>query len=92
MLPEVFGLNGWVRGVADRIARSGTPALAMPLFARTAPQLELGYSDADLAEGRRHKDATSTEQILADAAVAISWLQQHCPAAAVSVVGVSPGT
>ena len=28
--PEIFGLNGWVS------------ALAMPLFARTAPELVLG--------------------------------------------------
>jgi hypothetical protein len=30
VLAEIFGLNGWVS------------ALAMPLFARTAPELELG--------------------------------------------------
>ena len=87
VLPEVFGLNGWVRGVADRIAQQGSPALAMPLFARTAPELELGYGDADLAEGRRHKDATTTEQILEDVAAAIGWLQQRYPGAGISVVG-----
>jgi len=41
VLPEVFGVNGWVRSVADRIAAAGVPALAMPLFARSAPDLEL---------------------------------------------------
>ena len=75
VLPEVFGVNAWVRSVADRIAAAGVPALAMPLFARTAPELELGYGPEQLAEGRRHKDATSTDQILADLAVAITWLQ-----------------
>ena len=48
VLPEVFGINRWVRSVAERIAASGVPALAMPLFARTAPSLDLGYGDADL--------------------------------------------
>ena len=43
VLPEIFGLNCWVRGVADRLSAAGVPALAMPLFARTAPELELGY-------------------------------------------------
>jgi carboxymethylenebutenolidase len=47
----------------------------MPLFARTAPELELGYGPEQLAEGRRHKDAASTDQILADLAAAIAWLQ-----------------
>ena len=43
MLPEVFGVNAWVRSVADRLAAQGHPALAVPLFARTAPDLELSY-------------------------------------------------
>ena len=48
VLPEIFGLNDWVRGVADRLSATGVPALAMPLFARTAPDLELGYDPADM--------------------------------------------
>ena len=66
VLPEVFGVNAWVRSVADRLAANGYPALAVPLFARTAPGLELAYEPSDLAQGRRHKDATTTEQILSD--------------------------
>ena len=62
VLAEVFGLNAWVRSVADRLAAQGYPALAVPLFARTAPDLELAYDASDLAEGRRHKDATTSEQ------------------------------
>lgn len=42
VLPEVFGVNAWVRSVADRLAVEGISALAIPLFARTAPVLELG--------------------------------------------------
>ena len=49
VLPEVFGLNAWVRSVADRLAAQGCPALAVPLFYRTAPDLELAYAAADLA-------------------------------------------
>ena len=79
VLPEVFGVNGWVRSVADRLAAHGHPALAVPLFARTAPDLELAYDASDLAEGRRHKDATTSEQILADVAAAVSWLRARCP-------------
>ena len=75
VLPEVFGVNAWVRSVADRLALAGVSALAMPLFARTAPQLELGYDPASLAEGRRHKDQAHTASILADIAAAAQWLQ-----------------
>ena len=87
VLPEVFGVNGWVRSVADRLAAHGHPALAVPLFARTAPDLELAYEPSDLAQGRRHKDATTSEQILGDVAAAVSWLGARYPRAAVHVVG-----
>ena len=87
VLPEVFGLNGWVRGVAERLATHGVASLAMPLFARTAPELDLAYAEEDLIEGRRHKDATTADQILEDLGVAIAWLKQRCPQAPIDVVG-----
>ena len=68
VLPEVFGVNAWVRSVVDRLAAKGHPALAVPLFARTAPELELAYVRTDLVEGRRHKDATTAKQIFGSAA------------------------
>ena len=71
ILPEVFGVNSWVRSVVDRLTDRGTPSLAIPLFARTAPELDLGYSDHDLIEGRRHKEAATTDQILTDASLVI---------------------
>ena len=87
VLPEVFGLKGWVRSVAARLAGHGVPALAVPLFARTAPELDLAYSPDELAEGRRHKEATTTAQILSDVAAAICWVQRQCPGAEITVVG-----
>ena len=87
VLPEVFGVNAWVRSVADRLAADGIPALAIPLFSRTAPDLELGYSDADLALGRSHKEATTADQILSDVAAAITWLGEQHPQASIGVVG-----
>ncbi|MFY8148214.1 MAG: dienelactone hydrolase family protein [Prochlorococcaceae cyanobacterium] len=75
VLPEVFGVNDWVRRVAGRLAAEGYDALALPLFARTAPDLELAYDEASLAEGRRHKDSTTAAQILADVAAAAGWLE-----------------
>ena len=87
VLPEVFGVNAWVRSVADRLAAQGHPALAVPLFARTAPDLELAYEPSDLAQGRRHKDATTADQILGDVSAALSWLRGRHPEAAIHVVG-----
>ena len=87
VLPEVFGVNAWVRSVADRLAAHGHPALAVPLFARTAPHLELAYETSDLALGRRHKDATTADQILDDVAAALAWLRARHPEAAIHLVG-----
>ncbi len=77
VLPEVFGLNAWVRGVAERLAAAGYAVLALPIFARTAPQLDVGYDEAGLAEGRRHRDAVTASDFLADASHAIAWLQRQ---------------
>ncbi len=74
VLPEVFGVNTWVRSVADRFASMGVPALAMPLFARTAPELDLSYGEMQLLRGREHKNATTSAEILADLQAAIAWL------------------
>ena len=75
VLPEVFGVNGWVRGVAERLAAAGYAALAMPIFARTAPNFEADYDGAGLEEGRRHRDLVTAADLLADASLAIGWLQ-----------------
>lgn len=91
VLPEIFGLNAWVRGVADRLSAAGVPALAMPLFARTAPELALGYDPEATREGRRHKEATSAEGIMADVQASIDWLRQVLPSSGqplrITVVG-----
>lgn len=79
VLPEVFGVNSWVRSVADRLAHRGYAALAVPLFARSAPDLELGYDDVGLRQGRVHKEQTTTATLLADLDRAASWLQQQLP-------------
>ncbi len=81
VLPEVFGVNGWVRGVADRLAGEGYGALALPLFSRTAPALDLDYSPESLGEGRSHKELTRTPELLQDLGQAGRWLQGSLGAA-----------
>jgi len=76
VLPEVFGVNAWVRSVAERLAEQGYAALAISTFWRTAPRLEAAYDTAGLALGREHRDQVTAEQFLADADAAAAWLQQ----------------
>lgn len=79
VLPEVFGINAWVRSVADRLAAAGYAALAVPLFARTAPELELGYDEASLQLGRSHKERSEAATLLADLQQAADWLAAQLP-------------
>ena len=89
VLPEVFGVNAWVRSVADRLAAAGYAALVMPLFSRTAPELELGYDEASLQLGRSHKERTEAATLLADIEQAAAWLSARLPdpAAGLGCVG-----
>jgi carboxymethylenebutenolidase len=77
VLPEVFGVNGWVRSVADRLAAHGYAALAISTFWRTAPHLEADYNEAGLALGREHRDQVHADQLRADVAAAAAWMHRH---------------
>ncbi|WP_320674923.1 dienelactone hydrolase family protein [Prochlorococcus sp. MIT 1341] len=61
--------------------------MAIPLSARTAQELELGYSEEDLVEGRRHKELTTTEQILTDVSAAIEWLKLKSQQSKITGIG-----
>ncbi|MEB3294115.1 MAG: dienelactone hydrolase family protein [Synechococcales bacterium] len=74
VIQEVFGVNAHIREVADRLAREGYVAIAPNIFQRTAPGLDLGYSDAELALGRSHKDQTIASQLLGDLQAIIAYL------------------
>ncbi len=80
VLPEIFGINPWVRSVAGRLALAGYAALAVPLYSRTAPDLELGYDGEAVKEGRAHKERTTAAGLRADVARAADWLAQQQPA------------
>jgi carboxymethylenebutenolidase len=79
VLPEIFGVNAWLRSVAGRLALAGYAALAVPLFSRTAPGLELAYDEAAVREGRSHKERTSAAGLLADLSLAADGLGQAVP-------------
>jgi len=79
VLPEIFGINPWVRSVAGRLALAGYAALVVPLFSRTAPGLALGYDADAVRVGRAHKERTTAPQLLADLSRAAAWLVEVQP-------------
>ena len=51
VIQEIFGVNTHIREVADGYAASGYSVYAPKLFDRIRPDIELGYSESDMAQG-----------------------------------------
>ena len=66
VVQEIFGVNDHIRRVADGYAADGYRVIAPALFDRVRPGIELGYTDADIAEGRKIRGQLSFDQALAD--------------------------
>ncbi|MDX2241904.1 MAG: dienelactone hydrolase family protein [Leptolyngbyaceae cyanobacterium bins.302] len=75
VIQEIFGVNSHIRDVTERIAREGYVAIAPAIFQRTAPGFEVGYTEADMILGRKHKNQTTADQLLSDVQTAINYLK-----------------
>ena len=72
---EIFGVNAHIRDITDRIAGQGYVAIAPALYQRTAPDFEIGYTEADVALGRSYKVQTKATELLGDTQAAIDYLK-----------------
>ena len=91
VLPEVFGIINWIRSFSKKLAKLNVPVLALPLYGRTAPKLELAYSEEDLNLGRFHKNLTTSKNIIKDVSAAINWVQEKYPKKKISIIGFCLG-
>jgi carboxymethylenebutenolidase len=66
LLQEIFGVNAEMREVADLYAAEGYVVVAPDLFHQFAPNIELGYSEADHAKGYDYYARFDVAQALAD--------------------------
>jgi dienelactone hydrolase len=57
VIQEIFGVNAHIRNVADGYAQAGYLAIAPDMFQRVQAGAQLGYEQADMAEGMRLKSA-----------------------------------
>ena len=87
VLPEVFGINHWIRSFSEKLAQQNVPVLALPLYGRTAPNLDLTYSEEDLKLGRHHKNLTTLKNIIEDVSAAINWVKEKYPLKKISIIG-----
>tara|TARA_B100000945_G_scaffold262661_1_gene221265 strand:+ start:19 stop:681 length:663 start_codon:yes stop_codon:yes gene_type:complete len=87
VLPEVFGINNWIRNFSEKLAEQNVSVLALPLYGRTAPNLDLGYREEDLKLGRHHKNLTTSKNIIEDVSSAINWVKKNYPKKKISIIG-----
>ncbi len=72
---EAFGINLYIRDIAERFAREGYLAVAPELFHRTAPGFEAKYEDYQSTMS--HVGALTDAGVEADARAAHDWLREH---------------
>ena len=85
--PEVFGINHWIRSFFWKLAKQNISVLALPLYGRTAPKLDLAYSEEDLKLGRYHKNLTTSKNIIKDISAALNWVKEKYPEKKISIIG-----
>lgn len=83
VLQEIFGLNSHIRSVADRFAADGYLAIAPALFDRVRRDLQLGYTPADVEEGRGTMRQLVQEKTSLDILAAINVVKHAGRVAAV---------
>jgi len=69
---EAFGVNAYIRDVADRFANEGFTAIAPELFHRTEPGFEGSYTD--FAATQLHTTKLTNKGLEADIEAAYEWL------------------
>ena len=77
VLQEIFGVNAYIRSVADGFAKEGYVALAPALFDRVERGVELTYGGADLHRAVGLRQKLSPETALLDVAAAFAQLKQE---------------
>lgn len=73
VIQEIFGVNSHIREVTERIALEGYIAIAPHIYHRQVAGFEVGYSDDDLALGRKYKNGTQSQELLSDIRGAIDF-------------------
>jgi carboxymethylenebutenolidase len=73
VIQEAFGVNEYVRSVADRLADAGYVAVAPEIFHRTGTHVEPGYGNWDAI--KEHFTALTNDTLEEDIGAAAAWLR-----------------
>lgn len=80
LLQEIFGINAYMRSMADRFAEEGYVVVVPDLFWRMKPGVVLGYSDEDFAAALDYNERLSIDLAVSDiqsTAKALRALPEH---------------
>jgi carboxymethylenebutenolidase len=75
LLQEIFGINAYIRGVADYYAEEGYVVLAPDLFWRIEPGIELGFTDEDRTRAFAYREKFDVDKSVDDIAATIAALK-----------------
>jgi len=74
VLQEVFGVNQEMRRITDLLPSVGYVGLAINFYHRTHPNLNEPYTDEGMRNGREAATQVTRENLRADIAAAVDWL------------------
>ena len=74
VIQEIFGVNEHIQDITERIAREGYVAIAPAIYQRQAPGFTVGYSEAEVKQGREYKVKTQAQELISDIRACIVYL------------------
>ena len=66
VIQEIFGVNSHIRDVTERFAKAGYLAVAPAMFDRVQRDVDIGYTEADIAKGREIMGKLDWEKVPLD--------------------------
>jgi carboxymethylenebutenolidase len=88
IVQEAFGVNDYIRSVADNYAVQGYLSIAPALYDRQRPGAEYGYATEDLEQARKLRAGLVWSDVLKDVEAAAN---EVAPAGKVGIVGYCVG-
>ncbi|MCH2170945.1 dienelactone hydrolase family protein [Myxococcota bacterium] len=74
---EIFGVNGHIRDVVERVAAEGYVALAPDFFHRTGPGVEFAYDEQGFEQGFALLNQLVADEMIADSRAALALLRSR---------------
>ena len=75
LLQEIFGINAYIRDVADQYAQEGYVVVAPDLFWRMEPGIELGYGEEDMGKAFGYYEQFNIDNAISDMTATVNAMR-----------------